>query len=568
MRYFHIFNCILAICACACEQAGADNYRDADMSLMQESAIVNGRAVTGGDHMNVVSLAAYIGGQHYSTCTGTLISPNSVITAAHCVDSKTNPYLKQLVVGIGQRQSNLKAYEIDKIIQHPDYYFDSDKVGTIIRNDIAIIKLKEAVPASEIPPARIMPPALDVTNDEIMSDDGVMLNVVGFGVRNPNDLTSSGVKYETDTRITERCSKSDCSGAEDVLPGYFYTDNKKSGVCHGDSGGPAFLTLNGIQYIIGVASYVTSMQCNVDGAYNIVSDYYDFIVENADDIEVTDPEICDNGIDDNGDNKIDCDDPWCFAITACIPEDCQNNKDDNEDGLTDCEDPKCAVTLVCQPEICDDGKDNNGNDYVDCNDPQCKGNLLCEPEICNDGIDNNGNDKIDCDDPKCAKDLFCQPEVCDDGIDNNGNDKIDCDDSQCEQTSVCLPEICDNGIDDNGDDKIDCRDPKCRKALVCQPEICNDGVDNNGDQKTDCDDPQCASDISCQPEICDDGIDNNGNDKIDCDDSQCAGHDACLNHDSSSDCSAAPRQDTGFGAGLLAFLALLGLGLGRRRSAL
>ena len=566
MRYFLILNSILALCVCACEQATPDDLQSNDILRLQKTTIVNGQAVTGDDHMNVVTLAAFIGGNYYSTCTGTLISPNAVITAGHCVDSNANPYLNQLVIGFGQRQSKLQAYEIDKIIQHPDYYFDSDKVGSTIRNDIAIIKLKESVTASEVPPVRVMLPALDVTNDDIMSAEGVVLNAVGFGVRDPSDLSSSGVKYETETKITHRCSKSDCSGDHNLLPGFFYTDNSKTGVCHGDSGGPAFITLDGIQYIIGVASYVTSMQCNKVGAYSIVSDYYDFIAQNVDNMGAKDPEICDNGIDDNGDNKTDCNDPWCFAVKACIPEDCRNKKDDNEDGLTDCEDPKCAVTLVCQPEICDDGIDNNDNDYIDCSDPQCKDNIVCQPEICDDGIDNNSNQKVDCDDIQCARDLVCQPEICDDGVDNNGNDKADCDDPQCEQSSICLPEICDNGIDDNGDNRIDCNDPKCRKAQVCQPEICSDGVDNNGDNKADCDDPQCADNIVCQPEICNDGIDNNGNDQIDCADSQCAGHDACVSSDPSDDCSAAPLQRSGTNTGILAILGLLGLAVKRRIS--
>ena len=565
MRYFHILSCILAVCMCACEPAAPNDLRDNDTLRLQTTAIVNGQPVTGNDHLNVVALVVYYGGSVSSACTGTLISPTAVLTAGHCVDEVSNPYVEYLAVGIGQKNAQLKVYEIDSILKHPDYYFDSDKVGTTIRNDVAIIKLKDAVVEENVDPVMPMPPELDVTNKEIGSAEGVTLNVVGFGVRNPNNLNSSGEKYETETKMTARCSKSDCNGSKDVLPGFFYTNSKQSGACHGDSGGPAFITRDGVQYIIGVASYVTSMECNADVAYNIVSDYYDFILENVDDLRAEDPEICDNNIDDNGDNRIDCNDPWCFSLPACIPENCKNKKDDNDDGLIDCADPQCFEALACQPEICDDGIDNNDNEYIDCKDPQCSSELICQPEICDDKIDNNGDNKIDCEDSKCAKELVCQPEICDDGIDNNGNEKVDCNDPQCEKTPECLPEICNNGIDDNGDNKVDCNDPKCRNDIVCQPEICNDGQDNNGDNKAGCDDPQCASSVTCQPEICDDGQDNNGNDLIDCADPQCAGFDACSSHGASDDCSAAPKQKTDSGAGLLTLLALLGLGLRRRR---
>ena len=61
-------------------------------------------------------------------------------------------------------------------------------------------------------------------------------------------------------------------------------------------------------------------------------------------------EICDNGIDDNGNGKIDC------------------------------EDESCRTNPVCMETICDDGKDNDGDGLVDCDDPDCKNNWVCMPK--------------------------------------------------------------------------------------------------------------------------------------------------------------------------------------------
>ena len=46
-------------------------------------------------------------------------------------------------------------------------------------------------------------------------------------------------------------------------------------------------------------------------------------------------------------------------------------------------------------EVCDDGIDNDCDNNVDCSDNECSNAPVCqtgnEPEICDDGIDNDGD---------------------------------------------------------------------------------------------------------------------------------------------------------------------------------
>jgi len=64
------------------------------------------------------------------------------------------------------------------------------------------------------------------------------------------------------------------------------------------------------------------------------------------------------------------------------------------------------------PEICDDGIDNDGDDLVDCDDvADCDGDPICgdgctrnEKGLCGDGIDNDCDGLVDCDDRDCRKD--------------------------------------------------------------------------------------------------------------------------------------------------------------------
>lgn len=72
-----------------------------------------------------------------------------------------------------------------------------------------------------------------------------------------------------------------------------------------------------------------------------------------------------------------------------------------------------------QPEICNDGIDNDGDGLIDCADPDCAHDPACvqvcvptgvegKGRTCSDGIDNDCDGLIDCADPKCARNHSCK----------------------------------------------------------------------------------------------------------------------------------------------------------------
>jgi hypothetical protein len=99
--------------------------------------------------------------------------------------------------------------------------------------------------------------------------------------------------------------------------------------------------------------------------------------------------------------------------------DCIDGIDNDNDGLVDCDDSDCAREPGCE-ELgnCGDGIDNDLDGDIDCNDsdcstdPGCGGGggsgergASCTPvscPSCEDGFDNDGNGLIDCDDPDCS----------------------------------------------------------------------------------------------------------------------------------------------------------------------
>ena len=243
------------------------------------------------------------------------------------------------------------------------------------------------------------------------------------------------------------------------------------------------------------------------------------------------PETCNNGKDDNGDGKIDCLDPKCFADAHCqvMMETCTNDTDDNGDSLVDCADPTCAgqscgVGCTCLNGIKDygtgggtgggsgggsgggtgggsgggtgggsgggtgggsgggtgggsgggTGGGTGGGGCVGCgNGCACSGGVKTEI-LCSDNIDNDTDNVTDCDDPDCAN-VTCG--------------------AGCLCVNLARKEVnCTDGLDNDGDTRADCADSDCVGAGT---EICNDGVDNTCDRAIDCGDSKCTGNAAC-----------------------------------------------------------------------
>jgi hypothetical protein len=210
-----------------------------------------------------------------------------------------------------------------------------------------------------------------------------------------------------------------------------------------------------------------------------------------------DGENCFNGIDDDGDGDVDCDDSDCGADPYCLDEECGNNLDDDGDGYVDCDDTECWGDASCAGEDCENGVDDDGDFDIDCADSECFGYPTCNTEECRDGIDNDGDGLTDCDDPDCFGDSDCIDEICGNGLDDDGDGLFDCDDDECFPEPDCVQEDCTNGIDDDADGAIDCADPECGGTPSCTTEQCTNGVDDDGDGDVDCDDEECDANAAC-----------------------------------------------------------------------
>ncbi len=201
---------------------------------------------------------------------------------------------------------------------------------------------------------------------------------------------------------------------------------------------------------------------------------------------------CSDGLDSDGDGRVDCEDLDCQDEPWCLESQCNNGLDEQGDGRIDCDDPDCSEHPACNglaENPCDDGVDSDGDDLVDCDDPDCGLHIACSEALCTDQIDNDGDGDTDCADLDCwaeGQDV-CGREhwgACDDGFDNDGNGLADCADWQCRGWGRCTfngaqEDDCSDSFDNDADGVADCEDPDCVNARACVGEYCGDGVVTN-----------------------------------------------------------------------------------------
>lgn len=204
-----------------------------------ESAIVNGE-IDDGDKATVALLtngAAY--------CTGVLISPYVVATAGHCVTGVTPDQ-----VFFGSDPKKKKSGTLIDVVEtraHRD--FDQDTLA----NDIAVVALAERGPTK---PARLL-------KDSDVLEKDVTLRIVGFGLTSADEV-DLGPKHSGETKIA---SLDDTTFRFTAAPAQ---------TCHGDSGGPAFASIDGKDTLVGITSAGDSA-CKSYGRDTRVDAFADFL---------------------------------------------------------------------------------------------------------------------------------------------------------------------------------------------------------------------------------------------------------------------------------------------------
>lgn len=231
-------------------------------SSLQPSPATRQQRVVGGASLSVALLpylAAIIfeeDGQQ-GICSATLVSPTLILSAAHCVVSKT-----QLQVYLGGSQGMFPDGEqvrVEAVQAHP--LFDADDTDTAAY-DIAWVRLADAAPAG----ARFM----RVNVNESLPVRGAAVRNAGYGLTVPDDDASNPTfeANQVDVPVADadvcatRWAQHDgvaLDAERQVCAGYL---DGGCGSCNGDSGGPLLqYAPDGIPVLVGVASI--AVRCSV-----------------------------------------------------------------------------------------------------------------------------------------------------------------------------------------------------------------------------------------------------------------------------------------------------------------
>jgi endonuclease G len=185
--------------------------------------VIGGQPVPAGAFLDCVA----VGSDAQWGCTGTLIGPNTVLSAGHCVEVATRVFFGSDVTKPGV------VVRVKKRVRHPRYHQGGK------RNDLMVLVLERDV--ADVPPRKL------ATRSRIeAASDG---RVVGFGATEASGTFGYGRKLQVDVPIASPSCRGKVGG-EDDSSSYGCDRNLElvagrsllaRDSCDGDSGGPFYV---------------------------------------------------------------------------------------------------------------------------------------------------------------------------------------------------------------------------------------------------------------------------------------------------------------------------------------
>lgn len=194
-------------------------------------------------------------------CTGTLVAPNVVVTAGHCIEPGC---CERVFVGTDVSEPGQgRVITVDDKKTHPSYK-PPRKQG-----DIAVLLLAEAI--DDVRP-RLIAKASALGKARTV-------RVVGYGHTDAFGSTGYGIRRMVDVPLASNDPQFGSDPSSEFVAGAPFLDRDS---CSGDSGGPAYVVSNGRWLLAGATSRATASSvrtCGDGGIYTLVPAYQEWLAQ-------------------------------------------------------------------------------------------------------------------------------------------------------------------------------------------------------------------------------------------------------------------------------------------------
>ena len=245
-KTFNILFVILVSALTACGGGGSDSD-DSGSGLSNNACGAIGlptRIVDGTSCGNLTASAVvrfiFVDAQgNTGFCTGTMLTADDVLTAAHCVPNGLNG-LTSAVVASGNTLASSVAVDVRRVSVHPGYVPVGEASPIAAFNDVAILHLASPLNIPTLP---------IVTSQQVVVGD--IISIFGYG-------TDENGRFNGEDLQSGEMLVSDVDANH--IAANFTGDG--SNTCQGDSGGPAILSTAKGPGIVGTTSTGTSLTCS------------------------------------------------------------------------------------------------------------------------------------------------------------------------------------------------------------------------------------------------------------------------------------------------------------------